>query len=211
MENGKRENINEEQIIQQRLLHKSQVWKTLHGSIADFNRCLYNKHTQVDSQQTKIENELDDKKSGSEKTSANIDTTFNEILEQFDNLEFQMTKAELASTNNMRDIEYYSLKTKDRETQISKIKQEIESLSEELKTNEIIKKLKSKYEVTSKVIATYEEEPTVILKIDEHKERLGKLETDYKYNTKMIELRRKQLEVALVTLNDFQKSIEDGT
>ena len=48
-----------------------------------------------------------------------------------------MTKAELASTNNMRDIEYYSLKTKDRESQISKIKQEIENLSEELKTNEL--------------------------------------------------------------------------
>jgi hypothetical protein len=48
-------------------------------------------------------------------------------------------------------------------------------------------------------------------KTDEHLHRLKKLEGEFDHNTRMIDLRRKQLEVALVTLNDFQKSIEELT
>lgn len=214
METVQKEYVSDEQIIQQRLLYKSAVWKSIHHSISDFHGSIYNKHALSESQKSSgndnIENEIDNKKHSVEKLNSNIDSTFNELLEQFDNLEFQITKAELASTNNMRDIEYYSQKTKDRENQIKKIKSEIEQLSDELSVNEAVKKLKSKYEVTSKVISTYEEEQTIRNKTNEHKLRLEKLEADYKFSTKMIDLRRKQLEVALVTLNDFQKSIEEG-
>jgi hypothetical protein len=72
-----------------------------------------------------------------------------------------MVKAEVANTNNLRDIEYYKEKCKDREGQIKTIKAEIQDLSDELRISEIKKNMKCKFEITSKVIVKYEPEDEI--------------------------------------------------
>jgi len=142
-------------------------------------------------------------------TTTEGEASYNEILKELDFYEFSIAKTELTVEAYEGDKKNYEKLFQLKEQQIAKVVLEIQELKEQLEREKQERKYKEEYEALAKIINAFPTRESSEKEIAKLNEELRELEGGGSSIQLQFEVRSKQLQLLLFSVDELQRELEE--
>jgi len=145
----------------------------------------------------------------SEEDQQACELTYQRMLTQIANIEWNMTKSRMAASMNKAELDNYGMLHQKVEAGISSAKEEIEETKAELLEAKRIRKNRMEYDALAKVIMTHPDRGTSEVKIEALKQEQSTLEEKERKLEEKLDIRKKQFHVLISSIHQLQEMLAD--